>query len=94
MCREPIADDSACLEAISTATPTHTPGARAGGEELEKVHISQEVRCWQQQMARLLRQQERKGGLIDTKAKDQVIDETWVRGVATKGWMGVRGTEG
>lgn len=73
MCREPIADGAACLEAVACATPTDPMGKA----EQARVHISQEIRHWQQQMAKLLQRQLEKGGLIDINAKDEVIDETW-----------------
>ena len=73
MCREPIAPDAPCLQAVSLATPTQD------WEEEEEVHISKAIRHWQREMAQLLQQQRDKGGLIDTTAKDQVIDEAWVR---------------
>ena len=47
-------------------------------EDLARVSISQEIRQWQQSMAKLLQKQRDKGGLIDPNAKDEVIDETWV----------------
>ncbi len=76
MCREPIATDAPCLQAISQATPTQ---GWHGEKEKEKIHISREIRHWQREMAKLLQGQREKGGLIDITAKDQVIDETWVK---------------
>lgn len=74
MCREPIVAGSLCVETVSNALSTLS----LEEEEEQEVHISPNIRHWQQQMTRLLRQQQEKGGLIDTSARDAVIDETWV----------------
>ncbi len=74
MCRDPIAPEATCLEAVLQATPPQT-----SVEEKEEIFISDQVRSWQKEMARLLQQQEERGGVIDPTAKDDVIDETWVR---------------
>ena len=55
------------------------PWLETGEEEDKFVFVpSQSLREWQSQMARLLQQQRERGGVIDLRDKDIVVDETWV----------------
>ena len=75
VCREVLVAESSCLEAVSQATPP----LGCYVVETEVVRIAPDIRAWQKEMAILLEHQRQKGGVIDLSAKDEVIDETWVR---------------
>lgn len=75
VCREPVASDAVCLEAMRQYSAT---GQHVQEGQMESVVISQEIRHWQERMAGLQQRQREKGGVIDVNAKDDVIDEAWV----------------
>lgn len=80
VCRLRIVPEATCLEAVSHYITTRR-SLEPVEKDLARVSISQEIRQWQHKMARLLQKQQDKGGLINPSAKDEVIDETWVRTV-------------
>ena len=57
-------------------------GSLLGEERIEEEEFafvpSPALRRWQSKMARLLRRQRERGGVIDLTNRDTVIDETWV----------------